>query len=114
MSTSTCINRVELQGLVGASKVIENGGLKSIRFTLATNSVSKDVYDRAVLETVWHSCVIDKGDKTDMSLFEPGTSLHVEGRIRSVRYVDNNGYERAIQEIVVSKAERTAASEVKP
>ena len=53
-------------------------------------------------------------NKTDMSLFEPGTSLHVEGRIRSVRYVGNDGYERAIQEIVVSKAERTEASEVKP
>ena len=45
------INRVELQGIVGTSKVISIGDKKVVRFSLATNYVYKDKEGYPVIET---------------------------------------------------------------
>ena len=45
------INRVELQGIVGTSKVICIGDKKAVRFSLATNYVYKDKEGYPVIET---------------------------------------------------------------
>ena len=42
MEYSQYINRVELQGIVGTSKVICIGDKKAVRFSLATNYTYKD------------------------------------------------------------------------
>lgn len=45
------INRVELQGIVGTSKVTSIGDKKAVRFSLATNYVYKDKEGYPVIET---------------------------------------------------------------
>ena len=46
-----CINRVELQGIVGTSKVTCIGDKKAVRFSLATNYAYKDKEGYPVIET---------------------------------------------------------------
>ena len=74
-----CINRVELRGIVGTSRVTEVGDRNIINFSLATNYAYRD---------------------------REGTPLHIEGRIRNIRYTDANGCERTTLEVVASKVER--------
>ena len=51
MEYSQYINRVELQGIVGTSKVTSIGDKKAVRFSLATNYVDKDKEGYPVIET---------------------------------------------------------------
>ena len=51
MEYSQYINRVELQGIVGTSKVIFIGDKKAVRFSLATNYAYKDKEGYPVIET---------------------------------------------------------------
>ena len=51
MEYSQYINRVELQGIVGTSKVISIGDKKVVRFSLATNYTYKDKEGYPVIET---------------------------------------------------------------
>lgn len=51
MEYSQYINRVELQGIVGTSKVISIGDKKVVRFSLATNYAYKDKEGYPVIET---------------------------------------------------------------
>ena len=74
-----CINRVELRGIVGTSRVTEVGDRNIINFSLATNYAYRD---------------------------RKGTPLHIEGRIRNIRYTDASGCERTTLEVVASKVER--------
>ena len=87
MEYNQYINRVELQGIVGTSKVISIGDKKVVRFSLATNYAYKDKED-------------------DLSIYDKGTPLHIEGRLRNLRYTDACGCERTTIEVVVSKVRR--------
>ena len=49
------INRVELQGIVGTSKVTSIGDKKTIRFSLATNYAYKDKEGYPVIETTCYA-----------------------------------------------------------
>ena len=100
------INRVELQGIVGTSKVTCIGDKKAVRFSLATNYAYKDKEGYPVIETTWHNCTsfVDKED--DLSIYDKGTPLHIEGRLRNLRYTDACGCERTTIEVVVSKVRR--------
>lgn len=108
----TCINRVELQGVVGASRVTEAGDGNIINFSLATNYAYKDIEGCPVIETTWHVCTAYAGREDDLTMYKKGALLHVEGRIRNKRYTDANGHERATQEILASKVEKV--EQVKP
>lgn len=98
-----CINRVELRGIVGVSKIKEIGNKKQINFSLATNYISKDKNNCSFIETTWHSCTVFVNQDDDLSIFDKGTPLHIEGRIRNLCYSDYHGCERTTTEIIVSK-----------
>ena len=106
MEYSQYINRVELHGIVGTSKVIFIGDKKAVRFSLATNYAYKDKEGYPVIETTWFSCSSWAGREDDLSMYSRGTPLHVEGRLRNLRYTDASGCERSTLEIIVSKARR--------
>ena len=55
MEYSQYINRVELQGIVGTSKVISIGDKKVVRFSLATNYAYKDKEGYPVIETTCYA-----------------------------------------------------------
>ena len=100
------INRVELQGIVGTSRVSNLGEKNAVSFSLATNYAFKDREGCHVIETNWHNCTsfVDKED--DLSIYDKGTPLHIEGRLRNLRYTDACGCERTTMEVVISKVRR--------
>ena len=100
------INRVELQGIVGTSKVTNIGDKKAVRFSLATNYVYKDKEGYPVIETTWHACSVWAEREDDLTMYRKGTPLHIEGRIRNIRYTDASGCERTTLEVAASKVER--------
>ena len=106
MEYSQYINRVELQGIVGTSKVISIGDKKVVRFSLATNYAYKDKEGYPVIETIWHACSVWAEREDDLTMYRKGTPLHIEGRIRNIRYTDASGCERTTLEVVATKIER--------
>lgn len=100
------INRVELQGIVGASKVTCIGDKKAVRFSLATNYAYKDKEGYPVIETTWHNCTFFADKEDDLSIYAKGTPLLIEGRLRNLRYTDACGCERTTIEVVASKVRR--------
>ena len=106
MEYSQNINRVELQGIVGTSKVISIGNKKAVRFSLATNYAYKDKEGYPVIETTWHACSVWAEREADLTMYRKGTPLHIEGRIRNIRYTDASGCERTTLEVVATKIER--------
>lgn len=103
-----CINRVELRGTVGTSRVTEIGDRKIINFSLATNYAYKDKEGCPVIETTWHSCSAWAGREDDLTMYSKGTPLHIVGRIRNIHYTDANGCERTTPEVLASKVERVS------
>ena len=106
MEYSQYINRVELQGIVGTSKVISIGDKKVVRFSLATNYAYKDKEGYPVIETTWHACSVWAEREADLTMYRKGTPLHIEGRIRNIRYTDASGCERTTLEVAATKVER--------
>ena len=106
MEYSQYINRVELQGIVGTSKVISIGDKKVVRFSLATNYAYKDKEGYPVIETTWHARSAWAEKEDDLTMYRKGTPLHIEGRIRNIRYTDASGCERTTLEVVATKIER--------
>ena len=106
MEYNQYINHVELQGIVGTSRVSDLGEKNAVSFSLATNYAFKDREGCHVIETTWHNCTsfVDKED--DLSIYDKGTPLHIEGRLRNLRYTDACGCERTTIEVVVSKVRR--------
>ena len=56
MEYNQYINRVELQGIVGTSRVSNLGEKNAVSFSLATNYAFKDREGCHVIETTWHNC----------------------------------------------------------
>ena len=106
MEYSQYINRVELQGIVGTSKVISIGDKKVVRFSLATNYAYKDKEGYPVMETTGHAGTAWAEKEGDLTKYRKGTPLHIEGRIRNIRYTDASGCERTTLEVVATKIER--------
>ena len=106
MEYSQYINRVELQGIVGTSKVISIGDKKVVRFSLATNYAYKDKEGYPVIETTWHTCSVWAEMEADLTMYRKSAPLHIEGRIRNIRYTDADGCERTTLEVAASKVER--------
>ena len=75
-----CINRVELRGIVGTSRVTEVGDRNLINFSLATNYAYKDKDGYPVIESTWHACKAWAEREDDLTMYGNGTSLHIEGR----------------------------------
>ena len=100
------INRVELQGIVGTSRVSNLGEKNAISFSLATNYAFKDREGCHAIETTWHNCTFFADKEDDLSIYAKGTPLLIEGRLRNLRYTDACGCERTTMEVVVSKVRR--------
>ena len=100
------LNRIELRGNVGNARVQTVGDNEVVHFSLATNYAYKGKDGTPVIETTWFNCSSWAGREDDLSMYSRGTPLHVEGRLRNLRYTDASGCERSTLEIIVSKARR--------
>lgn len=98
------LNRIELRGIVGSTRLQNYQGRNVIHFSLATSYVYKNKMGEPVIETTWHYVnAWDGKSMPDFSLIEKGSKLYVTGRLKSQRYVDNEGVERVNYEVSASQ-----------
>ena len=101
-----CINRIELQGEVGAIRVQEVNGLYVANFSLATEFLSK-VGAIAVCETTGHNVVAwETAIIPDPYLLKKGDKVRVVGRLRTQKYTSAEGQEKLYYEVVASMVSR--------
>ncbi len=96
-------NKVILIGRLGSDvemQTFENGNAAG-NFSLATNEYYKDKESQERKEiTDWHRIVVN-GElaKTCEKFIRKGSTVAVEGKIKSRKYTDKEGVERSITEI---------------
>ena len=101
------LNKVELRGVLGVLRVISVGDTRYATMSVATNYCYKDAEGRAVIETTWHLVTAWEGKAcADLSSFQKGDRIHVIGRLRNRKYVDNAGIERTQIDIIANLLEK--------
>ncbi len=100
------LNKVEMAGIVGQSRVTAAGERSMARFSLALNYAYRDRDGGAVIETTWVNCTAwDGKDMADLGALAKGTKVRLRGRLRCVRYTDSTGADRVATEVAVSHLE---------
>lgn len=98
------LNKIEIRGNVGSVKVQAVGERRVMKLTVATDYVYKGRDGEPVIETTWHSVTAWEGkNMPDFDKFAKGAKVHVTGRLRSQRYIGNDGVERTAYEIQAHK-----------
>lgn len=100
------INKIELRGNIGNLKIQDVGDKQVARFSLATNYIYKGRDGNPVIETTWHNVVAWSGRNiADFALLSKGAPVSVTGRLRAREYLDSEGNQKQILEIVANKME---------
>lgn len=100
------LNRATLIGNVGQEPKImttQSGG-KFATFSIATSEKWNDKQTGEVKEiTDWHNIIVSTDGLANVveQYVKKGSRLFVEGRIRTRKYQDQNGFDRYVTEIVV-------------
>lgn len=103
----TQLNKVMLRGTVGNIRVSQVGETKMARLSLATNIVYKNREGTVTIESTWHTVVIwQKPEFPALETIQKGDKLYIEGRIKCGRYVNQDGTENNVYEILASKVEK--------
>ena len=98
------INRIELQGIVGNSRLMTVGTNEVVRFNLATSYFYEAGNGHVHEETVWHSVTAWSGEgMSDLAGITKGAWVYVAGRLRQNRYVAADGEERVFYEVLASE-----------
>ena len=96
------VNKVILVGNLGKDPEVWTfeDGTKKTSFSLATTEFYKDKAGNKVDQTEWHNIVLWRGlaDIADKYL-KKGSSVYIEGKIRSRSYQDKEGVTKYISEI---------------
>lgn len=97
------INKVILIGRLGKDIDLRQTGAGSsiANMTLATDRRYKDGQGNAQTETEWHSVVFfGKTAEIASQYLHKGSSVYIEGRLRTRKYTDKQGIERYATEII--------------
>jgi single-strand DNA-binding protein len=98
------INRIEIQGVVGAVRTQTIFDQQVSNMSVMTQEVYKNKEDMTIAETTWHNIVVwqDKSS-ADLSKVEKGSKVRAVGRLRQQKYTDVNGMEKVYYEILVNE-----------
>lgn len=97
------VNKVILIGRLGKDIDLRQTGAGSsiANMTLATDRRYKDGQGNAQTETEWHNIVFfGKTAEIASQYLHKGSSVYVEGRLRTRKYTDKQGIERYVTEII--------------
>ena len=98
------LNRVELRGTIGSTRITEVGDTKLLRMTVATNRAYKAKDGTAVIETTWHMIsAFPSEDIVDFKTIAKGDKVEVTGRLITQRVMGDDGIERSVSEIRASR-----------
>lgn len=98
------INKIELRGLVGNSRLQEVAGKKVAHFTLATSTAYNDRSGSAVIDTQWHNVTAWEGKRiAGVDKIKKGDKVWVIGRIRYNKFTGQDGQEHYSTEVIANK-----------
>ena len=93
------INRIELQGEIGAIRVCEVQDMLVANFSLVTEYLHKS----KIIETVWHNIVAwEYSMLFDPNILKKGDKVRVVGRLRTSKYTSASGEDKMFYEVVAS------------
>jgi single-strand DNA-binding protein len=113
------LNKVILVGNLGKDPEVRHleGGVAVASFSLATSESYKDKTGQRIEQTEWHNIVVWRGlAEVAEKYLKKGTTIYVEGKLRTRSWDDKEGHKRYITEIVgdtftiLSKKESNAPS----
>lgn len=97
------VNKVVLIGRLGRDIDLRQTGAGSsiANMTLATDRRYKDSQGNQQTETEWHSVVFfGKQAEVASQYLHKGSSVYIEGRLRTRKYKDKDGIDRYVTEII--------------
>jgi len=97
------VNRVILIGNLGKDPEIRSleGGVKKASFSLATTETYKGKGGERIDQTEWHNIILWRGlAEVAESYLKKGSTIYLEGKIKSRDYTDKDGNKRYITEII--------------
>lgn len=98
------INRIELQGVVGYSRIMQVGNSMVARFNLVISEQFRRADGTIHEETTWHSVTSWEGDgRPDPSDIVKGREVYVKGRLKQTRYTDAQGLDRSFYEVLAAE-----------
>jgi single-strand DNA-binding protein len=98
------INKIEIQGVVGAVRTQALFGELVSNFSVATDTIYRNKQGDSIAETMWHNVVVwQSATSTDLNKVEKGKSVRVVGRLRQMKYTDVHGEEKVFHEILASE-----------
>lgn len=98
------INKVTLVGYLGGdpeTRTLENGTPVG-RFSLATSDAYKDKEGNWQNTTEWHNVVVWRELAERCQKFTKGQLVYVEGKISNRKYMDKDGVEKNVTDIVAN------------
>ena len=104
------LNKVELQGIVGAVREIQVESQKVFRFSVATDYAYRNP-EGAVVETTWHNVVAYQPLGESWDWLVKGAMVWVSGRLRTTRFMRSDGSEAYSNEIVAKSIKPVATEE---
>jgi single-strand DNA-binding protein len=98
------INKIEIQGVVGAVRTQALFGELVSNFSVATDTIYRNKQGDSIAETMWHNVVVwQSKTSTDLTKIEKGKSVRVVGRLRQTKYTDVHGEEKVFHEILANE-----------
>lgn len=98
------INKIEIQGVVGAVRTQALFGELVSNFSVATDTIYRNKQGDSIAETMWHNVVVwQSATSTDLNKVEKGKSVRVVGRLRQMKHTDVHGEEKVFHEILASE-----------
>tara|TARA_B100000427_G_C15421191_1_gene556477 strand:- start:592 stop:990 length:399 start_codon:yes stop_codon:yes gene_type:complete len=97
------VNKVILVGNLGKDPEVKylDSGVAVANFSLATTENYKNKEGERVSQTEWHSVVLWRGlAEVAEKYLKKGSSVYIEGRIRTRKWEDNDGRTRYNTEIL--------------
>ena len=100
------INKIEIQGIVGNSSIQKVADTRLCRFSVVTELAYKGNDGTNIIESTWFSCQVFEGPGiNNLDAITRGAIVHVTGRLKCSRYMDGNGNDKVLYEIVAHKLE---------
>jgi len=100
------LNKVTLIGNLGKEPEIQTleGNIKVAKFSLATTEGYKDDKGVTHSDTEWHSIVAWRGlAELAEKYLKKGSSIYLEGKIKTRNYEDKTGAKKYVTEIVAEQ-----------
>lgn len=102
------INRIEIVGTVGNSRLSSFEDRQTVNFSVVTNYVYKSRDNIPVFETMWFNVSAWEGKGISheaIGEIQKGSDVRVLGRLREREYTASDGSIRHITEVVASNVE---------